>query len=91
MEILKIMILIEDDLEPGRSSSANPFRASKGQVQILPLMLIPWGGLIMRECPYSTKTKEILYPYNVLVQAGRQGETDGKQQLTVTETSFSQV
>merc|ERR1719458_1843516 len=45
---------VEDDLEPGRSSSANPFRASKGQ-------------------------------------AGRQGGTEGKQQLTVTETSFSQA
>ena len=37
MEILKT-VFIEDDLEPGRSSSANPFRASKGQVQ--PLILI---------------------------------------------------
>lgn len=44
---------VEGDLEPGRSSSANPFRANK---------------------------------------AGRlQGETEGKQQLTVTETSFSQA
>ena len=37
MEILKT-IFIEDDLEPGRSSSANPFRANKGQVQILMLI-----------------------------------------------------
>ena len=91
MDILK-MILIEGDLEPGRSSSANPFRANKVQVQILSrmLMLMPWDGLIMRECLKSTKTAEILYPSNV--QAGRlQGETEGKQQLTVTETSFSQV
>jgi solute carrier family 45 protein 1/2/4 len=44
----------EDDLETGRSSSANPFRANK-------------------------------------VQAGGQGKTEGKQHLTVTETSFSQA
>ena len=34
------MILIEVDLEPGRSSSANPFRANKGQVQILFLLIM---------------------------------------------------
>ena len=89
MEILK-MILIEGDLEPGRSSSANPFRANKVQILSRLLMLMPWDGLILRECQHSNKTEEILYPYNV--QAGRpQGETEGKQQLTVTETSFSQV